>query len=188
MFNFFKKIKSINKDHKKKGITLVIAVTTMTLLLSISLSISNIVLRQIKITTTTNNSKTVFFAADSAAECAFYFDTLSIASTTDSTYDINSDYVTAIFGNDPNTSLITDNVKCGNGIFLKSKITNGDVTTTVFDIDYGDDCANISLDRKEVDTTITARGYNTKFIPGVGCDLSNIDSRRLVERGLTIKY
>ena len=57
----------------------------------------------------------------------------------------------------------------------------------MFDIDYGDVCARVEITRTDVGTSIMARGYNTDATVD-GCNLSNISSRRLVERGLTIKY
>lgn len=167
---------------------MVIAITTMTLLLSLSLSISNIVLRQIKITNVNNSSKPAFFTADSAAECAFYNDTRFVASSTDPSVNMNSidSFNTSIFGNIENTATIPTDVKCGNGVKNVNKVL-GTKTITNFDIDYGDSCAKVTVEKTDVDTKIIARGYNTKADQN-GCDLSNVSSRRLVERGLTIKY
>jgi hypothetical protein len=186
MFNrFFKKIK-----NKNKGMTLVIALTTMTLLLSVSLSISNIVLRQIKISNLNDKSKIAFFAADSAIGCAMYYDTLFIPDPDDATLSINQSIDTAVFGK---ISLADREakIKCGNQNILKhtsiTTIPLPETIVTSFDIDYGDVCANVEVTRTDVSTSIMARGYNTNATAD-GCDLSNVQSRRLVERGLTIKY
>ncbi len=188
MFNFFKKIYKIN--NKQKGITLVIAMTTITLLLSISLSISNIVLRQIKITNLNNSSKPAFFVADSAMECAMYHDTMVIASSTDPSIDLNKDFSTALFGASSTVKSLKASIKCGQNL---TKVvvdhTNSALSVNTFDIGYDNFCARVTVKKTDVDTEIVSRGYNTKLLTGdSGCDLSNIDSRRLVERGLTIKY
>lgn len=190
MFKFIKKIKII-KNNREKGMTLVIALTTMTLLLSVSLSISNIVLRQIKISSMNDKSKLAFFAADSAAECAVYYDTLFIASNDDPDLSINQDIQTAIFGEITKEEKIAK-IKCGNQSILNvnSDIITGlgpEVVKTSFDIDYGETCANVIVTRTDFSTNILATGYNTNAT-AAGCDLSNVQSRRLVERGLTIKY
>ncbi len=186
MLKIFRKYKKIILSKNKKGVSLVIAITTMTLLLSVSLSISNIVLRQIKINTLTNNSKPAFFIADSAMECAMYYDTASTTDTIINGVNINSDFNTAIFGS--STRETFDNiVKCGKGVKFVDKTYNGLKITTNFDIDYGDYCAKVNVLREDVRTSITARGYNTKMNSS-GCDLTNVDSRRVVERGLTITY
>lgn len=186
MFKVFEKYKKIK--NKKRGISLVIAVTTMTLLLSISLSVSGIVLRQIKINALNNSSKPAFFIADSAMECAFYYDTVYIASTTP-TENANLIFETMVFG--PDLSKLTGVVKCGEGEVLAFNKNTSDPNKIIstFDIDYGNNtCAKVEVIRTDVSTQITTRGYNTGVISGVGCDLSNTDVRRIVERGLTIKY
>jgi hypothetical protein len=172
--------------------TLVIALTTMTLLLSVSLSISNIVLRQIKISNMNDKSKIAFFAADSAIGCAMYYDTLFIPDPVDETISINENINTAVFGE---MSLVDREaiIKCGNRVnILKhtsvTTIPSPETIVTSFDIDYGDVCANVEVTRTDVSTSIMARGYNTDATVAGGCNLSNISSRRLVERGLTIKY
>lgn len=183
--NFFKKIK-----NKNKGMTLVIALTTMTLLLSVSLSISNIVLRQIKISSMNDKSKIAFFAADSAIGCAMYYDTLFIPDLDDATLSINQSINTAVFGKMTKEDREV-RIKCGNQNILRHTSNtvsmSPETIVTSFDIDYGDVCANVEVTRTDVSTSIMARGYNTAAT-AAGCDLSNIQSRRLVERGLTIKY
>lgn len=183
---FFKKIK-----NKNKGMTLVIALTTMTLLLSVSLSISNIVLRQIKISNMNDKSKIAFFAADSAIGCAMYYDTVFIPDPNGQMVGANHSLDTAVFGK----MSIADReliVKCGNrsNILKHTSVTtptSPETVITSFDIDYGDVCANVEVTRTDVGTSIMARGYNTDATDA-GCNLSNVQSRRLVERGLTIKY
>jgi Tfp pilus assembly protein PilX len=185
-----KKIRDINFKDNKKGIALVIAITTMTLLLSISLSISNIVLRQIRISTVNNSSKAAFFTADSAIECAFYYDTVASTTISSQTNNIDNDDISkAVFGPTITKDVLQNFVKCGNGIYVTTpKITANSQTVTNFDIDYGDMCANVTVSRSEFGTKISSSGYNTSFIPGKGCDLSGVDTKRLVERGLTITY
>ncbi len=181
MSTILKKIKKIIRKDDQRGITLVIAITVMTLLLSISFSISNIVLRQIRITNINNASKPAFFVADSAAECVMYYDTKAELG--------NEDFATAIFGSNIDKPSTTDNVKCGNRGLLNviKDVTNPEIAVTTLDIDYGQMCAKVEVVRTEVDTKITSRGYNTNATDA-GCNLADISTRRLVERGLTIRY
>ncbi len=183
-----------NKYKKDKGIALVIAIASITLLLSLSLSISNIVLRQIRITNINNSSKGVFFTADSAAECVRYFDTKLITDPEDENIVLNAEYEYSIFGILDNLSeqdlktFLKETVKCGNSpISGISKNTTEVNTVTFFDVDYGQTCARVQVVKNEAQTTIVSRGYNTTMTEG-GCDLSDIESRRIVERGLTITY
>ncbi len=189
MFNkIINKIKN-NKDNKK-GMTLVIAVMTLTLLLSVSLSISNIVLRQMKISSLNLSSKSAFFAADSALDCAFYVDTMPIVDDTDpeNIIDSNKDLLTAVFGA-METGLSQSYIQCGESSVsnLTKDTSNPLKTISSFDIDYGKTCAKVSIEKDELNTRISTRGYNTTLSSGA-CDLSDINNKRLVERGLTIRY
>ncbi len=185
MLKIFKKINSFKHRNSKKGFTMVIAVTTMTLLLSIAFSISNIVIRQIKITNTNKTSKFAFFTADSAIECAFYYDTIEILGGEDE--NLNSDFETAVFGRGTD-EFVASTVQCGEGEILNlQKEEQGPKVVTNFDVNYGDMCAKVTVERTETGTRITSRGYNTTADEN-GCDLSDASARRLVERGLTIKY
>lgn len=189
MIKIFKKIKNLKYKNQKKGIALVIAITVMTLLLSISFSISNIVLRQIKITNINNESKPAFYVADSGVECALYYDTTTTLDI-NTGIDTNKEFASAIFGA-TTPAAATSLIKCGLGLPLGlTKTTSSDLTkiTTTFDIDYGESkCARVVVIKSDVQTWITARGYNTG-VTSTGCDLTNLDTRRLVERGLTITY
>lgn len=202
MLKIFKKIKKLKYKNQKKGIALVIAITVTTLLLSISLSISNIVLRQIRITSVNNQSKSAFFAADSAIECAAYYDTVYIPVfdliDTSKVISQNKDFAQSIFGSILNNPVETI-VRCGNylnggvkgkPLNIKKNISNLERITTTFDIAYDTDmCASVEVIRTEVETTITARGYNVGVNEaGTECDLTNLDKKRVVERGLTVKY
>lgn len=64
----------INKKFYKKGITLLIAVLTAGVLLSISLAIFNIAIKELVISSTGRESQVAFYAADSGVECALYWD------------------------------------------------------------------------------------------------------------------
>ncbi len=176
------------KTNKKKGISLVIAMIMTTLLLAISLSIGNIILRQLRITSISTNSQTAFYAADSALECALYWDT-----ATDGT--ISGSFPQAIFGTTTPTSypVGSNPIKCGTNTsnplsFTKIlDLTNQAIATTTFDIDYTDTCAHVVVVKTPPRTLISTRGYNTGA-NATGCDLTNAVERRLVERGLIFRH
>jgi hypothetical protein len=190
MIKIFKKIKNLKYKNQKKGVALVIALAVTSLLLSLSVSMSNIVLRQTRITNINNESKPAFYIADSAMECAVYYDTLAIV---DGGVNTNKDFDESIFGLG-SVAYANSKIKCGPGtsggkpIRLSKDTSIPGTVTTNFDIDYGDNkCAKVEVKRTNIQTWITTRGYNT----GVninGCDLANADKRRLVERGLITTY
>jgi Tfp pilus assembly protein PilX len=189
MIKIFKKIKNLKFKNQKKGVALVIALTVVSLLLSLTVSMSNIILRQTRITNVTNESKPAFYIADSAMECAVYYDTLAIF---DGGININKDFNQSIFGK-TTAADATSKIKCGPSGgrpigLTKSINADASIVTTEFDIDYGDNkCAKVQVERGKINTKIITRGYNTGVTIN-GCDLSNINKKRLVERGLITTY
>ncbi len=187
MVNIFKTIKNKFKSHNK-GLSLVISLIVMTLLLSISLSISSIMLRQIRLISVNNTSQHAFLAADSGLECALYYDAL-----TDGSVDLSKNLSTAYFGTSTKTNVLENDIKCGMGITDLSKetetdsITNTEETTTIFSINFGTNmCSKVKIEKSLTRTKIYSSGYNTNFIPGTGCDLTDSLNRRIVERSLFI--
>jgi len=65
-----------NNSNKKnnKGFAMLFAVLTSSLLVSIGVSILGISLKEIQIATSARDSQTAYYAADSARECALYWD------------------------------------------------------------------------------------------------------------------
>jgi Tfp pilus assembly protein PilX len=175
--------KTIHRESHKKGISLVIALIMTTLLLSISLSIGNIILRQIRLTNTGTNSQTSFYAADSALECALYWDT-----HTDGTVEGSPE--SAIFGTSTDTG---SRIKCGTSVanplsFIKTIDPITEIATTTFDIDYGNKiCGRVQVVKTSNRTKISTSGYNTNALSN-GCNLTNAIIDRVVERGLVLTH
>lgn len=177
--------------HRKKGVSLIIALIMMTLLLSLSFSISGIILRQLRITNASTNSQLSFYAADSALECTLYWDT-----TTDGTVG-GSVPGAEIFG--PTTVYNASNnpIKCGTDntgspVGFSKEVDNTDPanerTTTRFYIGYGPKaCAQVEVEKTLYRTKISTNGYNVG-INGNGCDTADAIAKRVVERGLVFSH
>jgi hypothetical protein len=74
---------SINQSSRKQaGFTLFVALIVSSLLLSIGLSLSNIILKQLIFSGSGRESQIAFYAADSGAECALYWDVKDAAGVT----------------------------------------------------------------------------------------------------------
>lgn len=68
-------MKKIKLEIKKsKGFVLLFAVTLAAIFLSIALGVADITLKEINFSTSVKNSNNAFFAADTGAECALYWD------------------------------------------------------------------------------------------------------------------
>ena len=61
-------------NMKHKGFALLYALLVASLVLSVSMALTNVVLRQFTIESAARESQYAFYAADTAAECAFYWD------------------------------------------------------------------------------------------------------------------
>jgi Tfp pilus assembly protein PilX len=59
---------------KQNGFALLFTILVVSVLLAISLSISNITLRELVLSSATRDSHVAFYAADTALECALYID------------------------------------------------------------------------------------------------------------------
>ena len=176
----FKKEKKINKE---KGVVLLFAVLVSVLLLSIALSISSIALRQTVLSSTGRESQVAFYVANTALECAHYWDLNPPGDGAEGYVFPNTDPFLdedSYFGTDPVTCA-GSTINPGNMDF-ELMITNsktGDVYCSKVKVSKE---ANTSDNPAEGQyrTTIQARGYNQST-----CDLG---SPRVVERGLELSY
>lgn len=62
-------------SQTQKGFAILFTVLVISILLAISLSISNIALKELLLSSATRDSHSAFYAADTALECALYADT-----------------------------------------------------------------------------------------------------------------
>lgn len=125
-----------NNLNKKRGITLLIAVLTAGLLLSITLSIFNIAIKELIISSSGKDSHIAFYAADSGIECALYWDYRDAFETSG-----------------------TSDIECAG-----TDIENvGGQEVSQFSIQIPDSpaCATITVTKTEEETLIESRGYNT---------------------------
>lgn len=195
------KIKQLFKTtyENKKGFTLLFAVLVSTLVVAIGATVVSIALRQTILSGTSRESQYAFYAANTALECAFYWDVRGVEGMDGAVFPISGDLVIS------DTSLVTcagGEIMTGNGFdtntdFLSGFTTysNGDGTYTIklviedqsspplsgSNYEY---CAEATVSKTLdgatgiITTEIEAKGYNT-------CDLS---SPRAVERGLLQSY
>ncbi len=189
------------------------AVLISSLLLSIGLSLSNILLKQLVFSTTGRESQIAFYAADSGAECALYWDRK------------NADGSTSLDGAFATTTPTNIEILCGSGdtsnvakvgSFIKDIAPDLNSATTTFFVDYtvpGENtdparkaCAKVTVSKRYASliigsqvvpiqrTVIDSRGYNApyrgfygQFITntGDGCDVTGI---RAIERAVRLNY
>lgn len=147
-----------------RGFTLLIAVVLSSVIVSISLALIDIAFKQVLLAAAAAQSTAAFYNADSALECALYWD----------------QKVNAFDYNDP---LSSTGISCANIPISDYAVTipSTGVKRTIMTLPCvtSGSTGNITIEKTETGrTTVFANGYNT-------CDVS--DPRR-AERGLKATY
>ncbi len=147
------------RKNRERGFTLLLAVLVSSLILAIGLAISNILLKELLLSSSGRESQFAFYAADSGAECALFWDIKASAFSTST--------ATAI--------------SC-NAMSLGDVGGQGYDVASTFTLDFAPEpyCAKVSVTKSTNPdrTNIESRGYNT-------CDTTN---PRRVERAIKVRY
>jgi hypothetical protein len=151
----------IKKTKYNKGFVILFAVTLSAIILSITLGIANIALKEIKFGTSAKDSSNAFFAADTGEECALF----------------NDKSTSTIFVSSP-PSIICNN----NSI----SVAESPVSVWKFTVpglgSGGQGCANVTVDKRTSLISIVSKGYN------IGNASCNSTSTGNVERELKVTY
>ena len=116
-FSMFKYKIIKSKSSNRKGFTLFLAILITSIVLGASIGFSIFVLRELRVSAIGRESQKAFFAADSGAECALYWDLKQVPSafSTTTTSTINcagSDYTVGGPSGISNFTLNFDNGSC----------------------------------------------------------------------------
>ena len=143
----------------KAGFAILYAVLISTILLSIGLAIFNLTIKDLQLSSLGRDSQFAFYAADTGAECAFYWD---------------------FHGNSFATST-SSSIECA-GIVIGDMGGNEYGVPSTFTIDFSPEpyCTIVSVTKYDspARTVVESRGYNT-------CVASN---PRRVERAIRATY
>jgi len=166
------------KNKKEKGFAMIFTVLVMSLILSITMGMSNIVFKQKILSGLVRDSQIAFYQADSASECGLYQDykmenfTKGVEITeTSPNYEFVCGDKTMVFSTNPsdyNNVVPAPN----NDYFVFTNPASADLTTPCFTIVFDKRDPN-NLGQNVIDS----RGYNV-------CKASI----RQVERGIKISY
>lgn len=180
-------VKQVN--HGRAGYAMLFAVLVSSVLLSIGLSIFNLTIKELVLSSSGRESQFSFYSADTGAECALY-------------WDFKSSYPSVMFatssgsqtGNWRSSFIASDVPSCvGNSMFnsfltpietsLSSAVTQFTLDITATNQQY---CAIVTVTKSDlenddiIETVIDSRGYNTR------CD-DTVNPNR-VERALKVTY
>jgi len=149
----------IKSQIKNSGFTLLLALVVIGIVLVVGLGVFDIILREIALSAEGRESQKAFYAADTGVECALYYDTNHLISTT--------------------TPPGPSNIKCANQTI--NNVGGSPVFTFEFSLSNGA-CVSVNVDKSSPTppkTTIKAKGYN------VDCSSNTL---RKVERALKVTY
>ena len=171
--NIFKKIK-LNKKNNQKGFVLLFAVVLSAIILSISLGLSEISLKQLSFGNQARETGDAFFAADTGLECALFYDIKGAG-----------EYGTP-FGYDGNLGEMTVTLQCAGQNFQLNDgnySLEGPWTFVLAGLNPSEkSCAIVKVDKTPTQTIIISKGYN---IGDENC-AGNYPNR--VEREIEIRY
>jgi hypothetical protein len=157
--------------HPLRGFTLLIALILTSVVLAVGVALIDIAVKQLQLASSSKNSQYAFYNADSALECALYYD-----------QKVNAFY----YGESQTIPIECNNVSVfspdSTGLGAYAENQNATERTTTFSVPCSDGSgvtAAVTIIKKPTGTTdIYATGYNT-------CDSGSLTR---IERGLKIHY
>ena len=168
----------------ERGFAMLFAVLVSSVLLSIGISIFNLTIKELVLSSSGRESQFAFYAADTGAECAIYWDfkgTNIFATSTDPRTPNPSNPSCVDSGGVPQVIDVTT-VNPGGTYGIISQNSNSAETQFTLNIPGSTNCTIVRVKKLTVSglqtTRIDARGYNT-------CDTTDINR---VERGLRVCY
>ncbi|MFH1308788.1 MAG: pilus assembly PilX N-terminal domain-containing protein, partial [Patescibacteria group bacterium] len=133
----------ILKNNKDKGFVLLYTMILSSIILVVALSITNIALKEAQFSTSARATNEAFFAADTGAECALFYDKFTI-----NAFPFNTVQDVAI------------QMNCAGQSFVASSNTSNSWSFIVPNLGSSENgCAIVSI-VKNPETTIVSKGYN----------------------------
>ena len=148
------------KTSKQKGFTLLLSLLVISIILSVSFGVFDVMTKELKLSGIGRESQISFYAADAGIECAYFWDIK------------HPDFTESVFEKTAGV-----NISCGGGEGIKTLYDEG-IHSFSFDMGKSNDktqkCAEVSVTKvigkeytcdsdktcKDTTTTIKSRGYN----------------------------
>lgn len=170
---------------RERGFAMLFAVLTSSVLLSVGLSIFNLTIKELALSSSGRESQAAFYAADSGIECGLYWDIIGQVFAT------SSDGQTFLGG-----------ATCAGQAFTVDEDRFSNFATTTFSFAPTDSvtpaggvCALVTVSKRLdsgtgiIRTEVVSRGYNVGYDAASGdADKCTIDDDLKVERALKVSY
>lgn len=153
--------------NNQNGYAILFTVVVISIILLISISLSDTTYKQMTLSALSKDSQTAFYQADTASECALL-----------------ADYKGQVFNTEEGVKTLISNFSCGGQNMIVSGNDENDYVIRLDNENISGKCFNISVKRTQEDsvspviTTVIANGYNI-------CNILNI---RSVERTIQVTY
>ncbi len=157
-------------QNSSRGFTLLVAIVLSSVALTLGIALLDIAYKQIVLSSVTKQSEVAFYAADSALECALYYDQKQGA----------FDYTTP-FG--------SGSIFCGN-VAISNYTTNlaGGTRTTSFDVGCPGGGISGRVTVYKTDGVAQCTANKTTCMYANGYSTCNSGDPRRIERGLKVTY
>ena len=155
-----------NRIQGNRGFTLLIAIILSTVALVVGLALADVAYKQVVLSSTARNSQIAFYRADSAMECALYWDQQF-----------------ASFSNATSPMVI----QCENRNITVTKSAFGESLISTFDVPCATGGRSASVTVYKQGTGVCAPGKKTCIYVSGFNSCSTTDPNRF-ERGLKVKY
>jgi hypothetical protein len=173
-------LKKIKKLNKQNGFVMLFSIVLASIILSVTLGLTNISLKELNFNTSAKDSNDAFFAADTGAECALYYDLIGTQSFFGIVNPIGQPGTTV------STYCAGTSINLNNGSTIPDPV--GPWTFYVYPLgENGKACAVVTVSKTtNPDTTsIVSLGYNTGGDTSSDCT-SSVPNR--VERRIELNY
>lgn len=205
MMNMFKKNKNLkrNKSQAKQGFVILFAMVVSSIILLVSAGMYNISKKQVILSSYARESQRAFYAANSALECAFFYDISTLIDQTAFPINASDGYTTQIDCGGRNVIVKKLNVaNTGNAGYTDSFVFR--VPNAVDTDSYISGCAYVLVEKKidsgsglnspddprTLNTRVTASGFNTcmKNSDTGYLDIPDFNDPTLLERRISSGY
>ncbi|MDR3571012.1 MAG: hypothetical protein P4L81_02330 [Candidatus Pacebacteria bacterium] len=173
--------------NRKKGFTLLLAALVASIAVTLGSSIYSIVSKELKLSSIGQDSQFAFYAADTVAECALFWDSRSdLHPSSFATSTASQGSVSSITCDGPNNAPVTIAAASANSATSTIGPSGGSIGFDIFNDHPGGYCANATISKTLVangteQTVIVANGFN------VSCSAIG-SAPDALERTVELKY
>src|SRR3989338_2827436 len=170
------KSEKLEANSGERGFTLLLAALVASIVIALGSAIFSIAQKELTLSSIGRDSQYAFYAADTAAECALYWDSRKYAFPTTS------------------AKLFTSNITCDGQTVSTSYVDEGDTVKTVFEFQPNGYCAYVEVlkrlipEQNSIATAIRADGYSIGAESVAECESAIAESPRALQRSVELRY